>query len=166
MKTFLLNESTVPLAAAEGENGTAAIAVRCEAWARDFPAGSGALLFYRPDGEIYPLTAERRGACLTAVLTGAETAVPGLCLVQAQWRAGGDAGTVIAKAGPFRFRVAPVPGGQALPAPVPSWAEQVLAKADEAAEAARAAQNAADSVATATVAEMMEYLEVYREEGE
>ena len=139
MKTFVLREHTVPLAAREGENGVSAIAVACGEWARDFPQGYGALLFRRQDGETYPLSVAWEPPFLKAVLTGTETAVPGLCLVEAQWRlSSGEEETVIAKAGPFRFRVFPALGGSLLPAPEPNWTDQILeagARVEAAAEA-------------------------------
>ena len=113
MKTYRLCKVTIPAIAAEGENGISRIAVPCGDWAEEFPQGSGALLFRRADGEVYPLTAVREGQALCAVLTGTETAVPGLCAVEARWLidAGGEE-TVIAREGPYRFRVRPCLGGK------------------------------------------------------
>ena len=131
MKTYRLCKATVPAIAAEGENGVSRIAVPGGDWAEEFPQGFGALLFRRADGEVYPLTAAREGRALCAVLTGAETAVPGLCAVEARWLidAGGEE-TVIAREGPYRFRVTPCLGGRVIAPEPPPWTDRVLAAAE------------------------------------
>ena len=135
MKIYRLNLASVPVIAAEGENGAAGIAVPCGAWAEEHPQGSGTLGFRRADGEVYPLEARREGAFLPASLTAMETEAPGLCWVEAQWRAGPEGEeTAVAKAGPYRFRVAPCAGGKIISPGQPAWADRVL----EAAEAVRA----------------------------
>ena len=131
MKTYKLCKATVPAIAAEGENGVSRIAVPCGDWAEEFPHGTGALVFRRADGEVYPLTAAREDRALCAVLTGTETAVPGLCAVEARWLA--DAGgeeTVIARDGPYRFRVAPCLGGKVIAPEPPLWTDRVLSAAE------------------------------------
>lgn len=142
LKTILLNKGTIPQIAVEGESGTTAIAVDCGAWAADFPLGAGAMIFQRADGETYPLTIRQDERRVRAELSGTETAFPGLCAVEAQWRLTLDGEeTVIAKDGPYRFRVAPAMGGRVIAAEPPGWVESVLQAADRA-EAAMDASEA------------------------
>ena len=159
MKMYLLNETAVPVIAREGENGAGGIAVDCGAWAEEFPQGAGALVFRRADGEVYPLPAQWDPPRLTAVLSGTETEVPGLCSAEARWAVvrGGEE-TVIAKAGPYRFRVAPAVGGRVIAAPPPSWVDSVLAARDAAVSAKEAAEAAAAAAVSATVEETLGYL--------
>ncbi len=154
MKTYRLNSLSSPVIAREGETGAVRVAVDCGAWADDFPSGSGVLLFRRPDGETYPLSAAFEPPYLCAALTASETAHPGLCLIEARWTVLLDGQeTVIAKAGPFRLRVAPALGGHVLPAPEPSWLSRVLiADASAQSAAARAEAAAAQTESYATVA--------------
>lgn len=39
-----------------GENGATRITVDVAAWAAEYPSGTGALIYKRPDGQVYPLT--------------------------------------------------------------------------------------------------------------
>ena len=140
MKTYLLNGASVPSVSLEGEANAVRVGVRCDAWAEQFPQGAGVLLFRRPDGEVYPLTAVHEPPYLYAVLSGAETAVPGLCRIEAQWRVGSGAEeTVIAKSGPYRLRIVSSLSGAGLPSPAPTWADRVL-------ESAAAVERTAESI--------------------
>ncbi|HNX82378.1 MAG TPA: hypothetical protein PKL77_09555 [Candidatus Omnitrophota bacterium] len=107
-----------------GENGATRITVDVAAWAAEYPSGVGALVFRRPDGSTYPLTATLDGGSLCAVLTSVDTAVSGACRVEAQWLDG----DVIVKSCAYEGVVAASLGeaGNA-PSATPNWVDTMTA---------------------------------------
>lgn len=84
MRKIVLKGDKALYLARSGENGAAKICVDVTAWLHEFPSGSGALLYKRPDGLVYPLTTALDGGQLYAVLTSVDTAISGVCRVEAQ----------------------------------------------------------------------------------
>lgn len=134
-----------------GENGAAKICVDVTAWLHEFPSGSGALLYKRPDGLVYPLTTALDGGQLYAVLTSVDTAISGMCRVEAQWL---DGTTVIKSAIYEGAVVASLGEAGSVPESSPSWVDDMTAlgvtvAADKVQVAADKATVAADKEAVA-----------------
>ena len=134
-----------------GENGATRITVDVAAWAAEYPSGTGALLYKRPDGLVYPLTATLDGGLLCAVLTATDTAVSGVARVEAQW----IEGAVVVKSATYEGSIASSLGeAGSVPAASPSWVDDMAAlgvtvEADAAQVAADKATVAADKEAAA-----------------
>lgn len=134
-----------------GENGATRITVDVAAWAAEYPSGTGALIYKRPDGQVYPLTTALDGGQLYAVLTSVDTAISGVCRVEAQWLDG----DVVVKSRVYEGSVAPSLGAAgSVPEASPSWVDDMTAlgvtvAADKAQVAADKATVAADKASAA-----------------
>lgn len=128
-----------------GENGATRITVDVAAWAAEYPSGTGAMLYKRPDGLVYPLTATLDGGLLCAVLTATDTAVSGVARVEAQW----IEGAVVVKSATYEGSIASSLGeAGSVPAASPSWVDDMAALGVTV--EADAAQVAADKATVAT----------------
>ena len=127
-----------------GENGATRITVDVAAWAAEYPSGTGALIYKRPDGQVYPLTTALDGGQLYAALTSVDTAISGVCRVEAQWLDG----DVVVKSRVYEGSVAPSLGAAgSVPEASPSWVDDMTALG--AAVGVDAAQVAADKATVA-----------------
>ena len=155
MTLYLLSPLAVTTIGRQGENNAAAVSTDVRAWKKAWPTGEGTLLFRSPDGESWPMAAALENGSLRAPVTAAETARPGVALIEAQWRVADAYGDqTVVKSSVFRARILPAIGSTELPAAQPLWTDRVLAAGQTALAAAQNAQQTAGRLAEAVSAQI------------
>lgn len=138
---MIININNPPLHAVEisrqGENEFREIDIDASAWLAEYPDGKISVIYYRPDGELYPVIVNATESPIVWRPTAADTAVAGVGAIEVRIQIG----DVLGKSCTIEANVLGALGapGEAPAAPAPDWAQQV---AEDAATAAAAAEKA------------------------